>query len=1151
MKLTVEIDFRVDFETNNKTMKNAFLSRFTPSLMSAETLEAMFVKRHKLAEDLVEVIRVSATTDNKHFRLLVGPRGIGKTHLISLIYHRVSKMDDLRDKLLIGWLVEEEWGVTSFLDLLLRIFRALEKEYPTEYNAKLNQQVEALYQLSAHEAEYRAASLLREFVGKRVLLLLIENLDDLFDGLGDIGQKQLRAYIQNYSFLTILATAQSLFKAVRLQDYPFYGFFYSDELEKLNLDEAVELLAHIAKLSGDRELESFILTPTGRSRIKAIHHLAAGNPRVYVIFSQFLTRKSLDELVEPFMQTLDELTPYYQARMLWVSPQQRKIIEFLVERRGTATVKEIAQRCFISHQTASSQLKDLRDKGYVNSESIGRESFYELQEPLMRFCLEVKKQRGEQIGLIVDFLRIWYTRTELQQLLGLERRDFSNELISDGLALIDGSQHEQSDDKDWQPIEALPADSVRERGYVMAALQTEEEEEDPRIAAYWGECENCIENTDYESALKWAEKLVEISGHAEYWSVRGGLLYELKRYEEAVASCKKAVALDPNSAKAWSSQAYVLDNLKRYEEALASYDKAVALDPNFDFAWANRGNVLNNLKRYEEALESYDKAIALDPNYAWAWANRGYVLNNLKRYEEALESYDKAIALDPNYAWAWANRGYVLNNLKRYEEELESFDKAVALDPNYAIAWRNRGLLLSDLNRKEEALESYDKAIELGFNRADAWFRRGLLLSDLNRKEEALESYDKAIALYPNFAGTWIFRGLLLSDLNRKEEALESYDKAIELDPNDPIAWYNRGLLLYDLNRKEEALESYDKAIELDPNYVYAWNNRGSVLYGLNRKEEALQSCDQAIALDPNFALAWGKRGGVLDDLNRKEEALQSYDKAIELDPNDAGAWCRRGDVLSDLNRKEEALESYDQAIELRPDHKINWQLRAFLLADLKHYEKALVSYDKAIELEPNDGFIWYSRGWMLFQLGQYNEALTSCDQAIALGEQDWVVLFIRSLALLALNHWDKGIFVLENALNRFANGAEPDADDNKLIISILFNSTQDATIWKSLITTLIELYDKYKFIATLGQGLVQNIPELMSEMVSDKAAQTWLEVWRKLVGDVSEFVIPLRLLNAGVRYKITKGDRRVLLELPIEERNLLQPLLETETSGH
>jgi hypothetical protein len=257
-------------------MKNTFISRFTPSLMSPETLEAILVQRHALAERLVKLIRVSALTDNKHFQLLIGPRGIGKTHLVSLIYHRVAKMEDLRDKLLIAWLQEEEWGIASFLDLLRGIFRALAKEYPEVYQAELHDDVEKLYDLSPEQAEFKAAELLRDFVGKRVLLLIVENLEDVFSGLGDFGQKQLKAYIQNYSFLTILATSQSLFDGVKHSNNPFYDFFDLRELDEFKLDDAVALLNHIAKLEGNNDLASFIQSPTGRDRIKVVHYLSGG-----------------------------------------------------------------------------------------------------------------------------------------------------------------------------------------------------------------------------------------------------------------------------------------------------------------------------------------------------------------------------------------------------------------------------------------------------------------------------------------------------------------------------------------------------------------------------------------------------------------------------------------------------------------------------------------------------------------------------------------------------------------------------------------------------------------------------------------------------------------------------------------------------------
>ncbi|MEQ9235812.1 hypothetical protein [Coleofasciculus sp. E2-BRE-01] len=149
-----------------------------------------------------------------------------------------------------------------------------------------------------------------------------------------------------------------------------------------------------------------------------------------------------------------------------------------------------------------------------------------------------------------------------------------------------------------------------------------------------------------------------------------------------------------------------------------------------------------------------------------------------------------------------------------------------------------------------------------------------------------------------------------------------------------------------------------------------------------------------------------------------------------------------------------------------------------------------------------------------------------------------------RAIAILGLNRWDEGIAALENAFQRLTLDNEADADDAKLITHILFNSSNNVEIWRSRIKTLIELYHKHQVISTLGQGLVKSVPTLMSEMVSDKAAQTWLEVWQELASDYPEFQIPLRLLDTAVRYKETKGNKRVLFSLPIEERKLIEPLL-------
>ncbi len=826
-------------------MQDSYLSSFTPSLMLAETLEAIFVQREKLVEDLIASVRESATTKSKHYRLLVGMRGIGKTHTIALLYHRIKQEADLQDKLLIAWLKEEEWGISSWLDLQIRIFRALKDLYPEEYQDKLAADVETLYQLSPQEATARGEIILKEFTSKRTLLILTENFDETLKGLGDTGQKKLRAYLQNNCFITIIATSQSLSNDFTSKKRAFYGFFNTNNLDKLSLEEATNLLTKIAQLQKDKELTQFIRTQTGKDRIKAINHLAGGNHRVYIIFSQFLTRDSLDDLVKPVMQTLDELTPYYQARMQWLSPQQRKIIELLCDRRNAIPVKEISQRCFISHQTASSQLKDLLTKGYVVKETHGRESFYELQEPLMRICLEIKKQRGEPIKLFIDFLRIWYTQKELEN-----------------------------------RFKQLP-DGCLEKEYILKALE---------------------------------------------------------------------------------------------------------LQPIFtDSIRLSESEKLNEL--LQEIRVSYEQ-----------------------------EDYQATLTL-----------------------------------------------------------------------------------------------CDRAIGIYSDDYRIWVYRGLSLAELGKYESSIESFDRVIKLNPNNYTIWIDRGVSLAELGQYELSIESYDNAIKLNPNDYTIWGVYGISLYKLGKYKKAIESFDQAIKLNPNDYIIWGMRGVSLGKLGKYEKAIDSYDNAIKLNPNDYTSLVYRGITLSYLGKYEKAIDSYDNAIKLNSDDHNIWNNLGVSLSYLGKYEKAVESYNHAIKLNTRDYLSWLNRGEVLFKLNRWQEGFESLDEGLKLNEQ-----YPKTYT-----------------------------GDTKAIIRIIFEAKQDRDTWQDRIKTLVELYNKHQVVSELGKGTTENIPNLISEMVSDKAARTWLEVWQEVAGDKPELEIALRFLKTAVEYKETKGDSKVLLQLPKEERDLFITLLE------
>ncbi|MFT4928369.1 MAG: hypothetical protein ACI8WB_004488 [Phenylobacterium sp.] len=386
------------------------LPLYTPSLLDQNTLEAIFVKREPLLSALLEAHLQSVTTDNKHFSLFIGPRGIGKTHLLSLFFHRIQADPQLAENTVTAWLREEEWGIACYLDLLIHILNALKPEFP---DGDHQPQIDHLYQLNQDDAEQSAEQLLLTLVGSKTLLLITENMDLTFDGLGKDGQHKFRALIQNSGKLTIVGAAQSLFTGVTLRNSPFYGFFDIQHLQPLDIDEAVDLLIRIAEFDHKPDLVTMLKSSKGRVRVRALHHLASGNPRIYVTFSQLIQADSLDEFTDAVLQMLDELTPYYQAKMLQISPQQRKLVQFLCRQQGTTLVTDIAKFNHLSHQATSAQLKKLRDGGYVASTAVGRASHYEIAEPLMRLVLEVKEARATPVRLLINFLRHWFSSREL------------------------------------------------------------------------------------------------------------------------------------------------------------------------------------------------------------------------------------------------------------------------------------------------------------------------------------------------------------------------------------------------------------------------------------------------------------------------------------------------------------------------------------------------------------------------------------------------------------------------------------------------------------------------------------------------------------------------------------------------------------------
>ncbi|NOR79559.1 MAG: hypothetical protein GQ529_01805, partial [Methyloprofundus sp.] len=352
----------------------------------------------------------SITTNKKNHLLFVGPRGSGKTHFISMVVNRLKNKPALKEKMVIIWLGEDD-VITSLLDLLLLMIENLVRTNPDRFNKDCLQQAKGQKPDTVAEIIMHSIS---EQMGDHTILLVKENMSDVFAGLKDTGQKKFRAFLQEQNNIAILGTSQQLFPGVASRDAAFFGFFDTYHLKVLSVDDAKQLISNIAALNKNQALVDFLETAQGCYRVRALHHLAGGNHRLYVELSAFLTMESLDDFVSALTKLADNLTPYFQERIRSLPAQQGRIVQKLCELQGATPVKTIAEETFIGERSVAKQLGDLAKKGYVTSHKRGKQSYYEMAEPLMRLTLEVKNNQGRPLNMVASLLRAWFSDTELQ-----------------------------------------------------------------------------------------------------------------------------------------------------------------------------------------------------------------------------------------------------------------------------------------------------------------------------------------------------------------------------------------------------------------------------------------------------------------------------------------------------------------------------------------------------------------------------------------------------------------------------------------------------------------------------------------------------------------------------------------------------------------
>lgn len=714
---------------------------YNPELVPKEEIKRTFVGRHKLIEEIISIIEKQPEGAGVQHLIIVAPRGMGKTTLLLMLRFAIED-GDLSKRWQPIQFPEESYDIYELSDFWIKVAEYLAEETGDENLSKKIAEIKTKF--TKNEDLYEVAfALLKDWRREhnKQFVLLIDNFDMILEQINsELDAARLRKELMNDDTVMLIGSAVTFFQEIRGYEHPLYNFFKIYNLEGFKTELIEEFLKRRAEEEGLKNFEGILRK--NRAKIKTLAYFTDGNPRLVLMLFDVITKSKVNDVEKALESLLDEVTPYFKAKIELLPAQQRKILDYIArmsfEKREGVTPTEISAEVRLTPNQTSSQLKRLAEDGYVKAANIsGRSSFYLLSEPLVAIWYQMRFGRTayQKRRWLIFVLKGLYELEELRKEQTKLRREYKKSL--------DSGQTDKARDilkHQLYLAEAMPEFSgakVHFEHFVSQSLILKNE-------------------STLKEELRNPDLLKRLSPKLLDNLQKEGLITEnqCSKAKADVTARELSKKENDSFAELFSGQK-ILQELspehrqKQLEKALKHFDRAIKLNPSNLFALDSRSSFFYQFGKFREAITDLDKMVSiyeelinhkgrneLINDLAGAYMNKGVVLDSLGRLNEAIEEYDKSIAI--------------------FEKLVET--GRAELSNDLAMAYLNKGVTLYNLGKLNEAVEEYDKAIklfdeskeinqnwEIPINRAKAFLNKTEVF--INRKEfsKASESLQEAV----------------------------------------------------------------------------------------------------------------------------------------------------------------------------------------------------------------------------------------------------------------------------------------------------------------------------------------------------------------------------------------------------------------------
>ncbi|MBK8255192.1 MAG: AAA family ATPase [Polyangiaceae bacterium] len=386
---------------------NPPLMKNNPPFLSADQLVRSFVAREEDLTFVLDHIAENTGPSCQHL-LIFGARGMGKTTLVRRAAHEVRTNPRFSNEWLPLVYAEEAYEVLTAGELWLEGLRywadSLGERHLLDTYTTLKKE------LDEQRLYDRALGTLLEIAhqrGKRIVVV-VENLHMLLgEQISDADAWRLRKTLQTERRILLVATATASFDAIENSEKAFFDQFRTYRLDPLDLPSAHRVWEQVAQANVPVE------------RMRPLHILTGGNPRLLAILASFASGMSLRDLMDHLVKLVDDHTTYFKSNLESLPGKERKVYVTLADLWHPSTAREVADQARMNASETSALLGRLVQRGVVTASGDGRKKVYELSERMYNIYHLLRRSGGEEtrVRAVVDFMVHFYDSAELGSVL--------------------------------------------------------------------------------------------------------------------------------------------------------------------------------------------------------------------------------------------------------------------------------------------------------------------------------------------------------------------------------------------------------------------------------------------------------------------------------------------------------------------------------------------------------------------------------------------------------------------------------------------------------------------------------------------------------------------------------------------------------------